>query len=139
MFDPWLDVTTENRENKPEEVTQVADGENPPVETEPLPARIDRYRVERLLGEGGFGLVYLAFDEQLQRLVAVKVPHGRLVARAEDAEIYLSEARAVASLDHAHIVPVYDVGSTMQFPCYVVSKYIDGQTLVSKLAVEPFS
>ena len=34
---------------------------------------------------------------------------------------------------------MYDVGSTMQFPCYVVSKYIDGQTLVSKLAVEPFS
>ncbi len=139
MFDPWLDITTENRENKPEEVTQVADGDNHPVETEPLPARIDRYRIERLLGEGGFGLVYLAFDEQLQRLVAVKVPHGRLVSRAEDAEVYLSEARAVASLDHANIVPVFDVGSTMQYPCYVVSKYIDGQTLVAKLASERLS
>ena len=97
---------------------------------------IGRYRIERLLGEGGFGLVFLAFDEQLHRLVAVKVPHARLVSQPEDAELYLREARAVASLDHPNIVPVYDVGSTDQFPCYVVSKFIDGQTLSSKLAGE---
>ena len=77
-----------------------------------VPERIGRYRVERLLGRGGFGLVYLAHDDQLSRPVAVKVPHSRLILRPEDANAYLAEARTVASLDHPHIVPVFDVGST---------------------------
>lgn len=98
-----------------------------------LPSYIGRYRLERQLGKGGFGLVYLAHDDQLQRLVAIKVPHSQLVAQAADAEAYLTEARTVANLDHSHIVPVYDVGSTEQFPCFVVSKYIDGTDLATRL------
>jgi serine/threonine protein kinase len=98
----------------------------------PLPARVGRYRVERLLGEGGFGRVFLARDDQLARPVAIKVPHARLVAEPDDAEAYLAEARTVANLDHPNIVPVHDVGSTEQFPCYVVSKYIDGSNLKEK-------
>ena len=90
------------------------------------PARVGRYRVEGILGEGGFGRVYLAHDEQLGRPVAIKVPHARLVAQAGDAEAYLAEARTVANLDHPNIVPVYDVGGDDHFPCFVVSKYIDG-------------
>ena len=98
-----------------------------------LPDRIGRYRIERVLGKGGFGLVYLAQDDQLSRPVAIKVPHRKLVDRLEDAEAYLTEARTVANLDHPHIVPVFDVGSTEQFPCFVVSKYIDGTDLATRL------
>ena len=98
-----------------------------------LPARIGRYRVERLLGRGGFGLVYLARDEQLARPVAIKVPHVRLIARPEDAQAYLLEARTVANLDHPNIVPVHDVGETVEFPCFIVSKFIDGDSLAAKL------
>jgi serine/threonine protein kinase/formylglycine-generating enzyme required for sulfatase activity len=98
-----------------------------------LPERVGRYRVEKLLGRGGFGLVYLARDEQLNRAVAVKVPHAHRVARPEDAEPYLAEARTVANLEHAHIVPVYDVGSTAEHPFFVVSKYIEGTDLAKKL------
>lgn len=97
------------------------------------PRRIGRYRIEKLLGEGGFGLVYLAHDEQLQRLVAVKVPHPNLLSRSEEAEAYLTEARTVASLDHPNIVPVFDVGSTADIPCFIVSKFIEGTTLAKKL------
>ncbi len=97
------------------------------------PTHIGRYRIEKVLGEGGFGRVYLAHDEQLQRLVAIKVPHAKLVARTMDAEAYLTEARVVASLDHPQIVPVYDVGSLPKYPCFVVSKYIDGTDLAGRL------
>src|SRR6516162_954636 len=97
------------------------------------PQRIGRYRIERVLGQGGFGLVYLAHDEQLQRFVAIKVPHRKLVAQPEAAEAYLTEARTVANLDHPNIVPVYDVGSTEDCPCFVVSKFIEGSTLAQRL------
>ena len=97
------------------------------------PQRIGRYRIEKVLGQGSFGLVYLAHDDQLNRFVAVKVPRASLISQPEDAEAYLAEARAVASLDHPGIVPVHDVGSTENDPCYVVSKFIDGTDLSKKL------
>jgi serine/threonine protein kinase/formylglycine-generating enzyme required for sulfatase activity len=97
------------------------------------PQHVGRYRVEKVLGQGSFGLVYLAHDDQLQRLVAIKVPHRKLVDRPEAAEAYLTEARTVANLDHPHIVPVFDVGGTEDCPCYVVSKYIDGTDLATRL------
>src|SRR5947209_1400119 len=105
----------------------------PPVPAVSTPTHIGRYRIENVLGRGGFGLVYLAHDDQLQRLVAIKVPHRKLVDRPEAAEAYLTEARTVANLDHPHIVPVFDVGSTADCPCYVVSKYIDGTDLATRL------
>ncbi len=99
----------------------------------PPPEFIGRYRVDCLLGEGGFGKVYLARDEQLSRLVAIKVPHSHLVRCPEDIEAYLREARTVANLDHPNIVPVFDFGSTEPFPCFVVSKYIEGTDLAKRL------
>jgi eukaryotic-like serine/threonine-protein kinase len=98
-----------------------------------LPSHVGRYRVERVLGQGGFGVVYLAHDGQLQRLVAIKVPHRRLVSRPEDAQAYLTEARTVAALDHPNIIPVHDVGSTDDCPFFVVSKFIEGSTLAQKI------
>ena len=105
----------------------------PPSDPSSLPSHIGRYRVIRTLGRGGFGLVYLAQDEQLQRPVAIKVPHPHLVADASEAEAYLAEARVVASLDHPHIVSVFDVGATAEILCFIVSKYIDGTDLSKRL------
>src|SRR3989442_433897 len=93
---------------QPEE-PEVASARSASVEQ---PQRIGRYRLERVLGQGGFGRVYLAYDEKLNRPVAIKVPHRQLVARPEDAEAYLTEAQNVANLDHPNIVPVFDVGGT---------------------------
>jgi serine/threonine protein kinase len=106
----------------------------PPIGDAPaLPTLIGRYGVERLLGKGGFGLVYLAYDDQLQRPVAIKVPHPERVQRPEEAQAYLLEARTVANLDHPNLVPVYDVGSTGDCPCFIVSRYIEGTDLAKRL------
>lgn len=111
------------------------------VSKEELPSEIGRYKIESLLGSGGFANVYLANDDQLKRRVAIKVPHQRLVAGREDAGRYLNEAQVVAGLDHSHIVPVHDVGRTDEYPCYVISKYIEGlnlaQLLLSQKQLKP--
>jgi serine/threonine protein kinase len=99
-----------------------------------VPERIGRYRIERLLGKGGFGRVYLAVDEELRRQVAIKVPHSNRVSRPQDVEAYLAEARVLAGLDHPHIVPVYDVGKTDDGLCFVVSKFIKGSDLAGRIA-----
>jgi serine/threonine protein kinase len=102
-----------------------------PAQSEPLaadavaveiPPQIGRYRVVSLLGEGGFGRVFLAHDDKLNRPVAIKVPHRKLIARPEDAESYLAEAQNVANLDHPNIVPVYVVGSTEDRPDLIGGK-----------------
>lgn len=98
-----------------------------------LPEKIGRYRIEQLLGKGGFGRVFLARDEQLDRLVAIKVPYPELLARQTDADTYLAEARTVANLDHPAILPVHDVGSTDDYPCFIVSKYIQGTDLSNRI------
>src|SRR5579884_618701 len=109
------------------------------TQADPVPPSVGRYQVKRLLGEGGFGRVYLAHDQQLDRLVAVKVPRRHRIGRAEDIAFYLAEARMVAKLDHPHIVPALDVGSTDSCPFYFVSKFIEGSTLSQRIKQDRFS
>jgi anti-anti-sigma factor len=101
-------------------------------ETE-IPARLGRYRITAKLGSGAFGVVYRGYDDDLRRDVAIKVPHPHLVARSEDVEAYLAEARVLASLDHPHIVSVFDFGRTDEGLCFVVSKFIAGSDLAKKI------
>ncbi len=97
------------------------------------PTKIGRYNLLKRLGKGGFGEVFLAFDEELERTVAIKVPRPERVSQPEDVEAYLEEARILASLDHPHIVPVFDVGRTDGGLCFVVSKYIEGSDLDARI------
>jgi serine/threonine protein kinase/formylglycine-generating enzyme required for sulfatase activity len=99
----------------------------------PDPAYLGRYRVEKLLGQGSFGRVYLAYDEPLRRLVAVKVPRPDRATLPGYADAYLAEARVLAQLKHPHIVPVYDVGQTDAGLPFVVSAFIPGFDLAHQL------
>ncbi|HEX5271596.1 MAG TPA: serine/threonine-protein kinase, partial [Gemmataceae bacterium] len=111
----------------PEPGAALATGESPAA------TRFGRYRVVSALGSGTFGVVYLCDDEELHRRVALKVPHPRRLLSSRDVEQYLSEARALALLDHPGIVPIYDVGRTPEGLCFFVSKYVEGGSLADRL------
>jgi eukaryotic-like serine/threonine-protein kinase len=104
-----------------------------PSSPQTLPAMIGRYQVTRVLGQGGFGRVFLAHDPDLHRDVAIKVPIPGGAAMFLDVEAYLREAQILARLAHPNIVPVYDVGRTGDGHFYVVSKYMEGGDLATRL------
>ncbi len=97
------------------------------------PSEIGRYRIVRRLGQGGFGRVYLAHDDDLDRPVAIKVPHPERITHPDDVEAFLAEARILAKLDHPNIVPVHDLGRTQDGFCYIVSKLIEGSDLAVRM------
>ncbi len=99
--------------------------------------RIGRYLIERELGSGGFGQVLLARDEELERHVAVKIPRPDRDFSPEEVTIYLTEARTLASLDHPHIVPVFDVGRISNGHPFIVSKYVEGSDLAQRMTRAP--
>src|SRR3954452_17618574 len=92
---------------------------------------LDRYRLERRLGAGGFGVVWLAFDEKLEREVAVKV-----VPRDDDPvpQRATREARVAARLNHPGIVALYELGSDDD-AVYLVSELVPGRTLAELMKV----
>jgi WD40 repeat protein/predicted Ser/Thr protein kinase len=97
----------------------------------PLPDSLGRYRVERVLGQGAFGTVYLAEDRQLNRYAALKV--ARDVREGPgDVDAFVAEARVLASLDHPAVIPVYDVGRADSWS-YIVTKLIEGSSLAERL------
>ena len=91
----------------------------------------DRYRIERTLGQGGMATVYLAEDVKHKRRVAVKVLKPELAA-VLGAERFLQEIATTASLQHPHILPLFDSGEVDGFLFYVMP-FIDGETLRAKL------
>ena len=97
------------------------------------PQQIGRYRVEKCLGSGAFGSVYLAYDDQMQRPVAIKVPHPELMAQPEQLAACLAEAKQASAVEHPNIVPVFEVGSTDKDPCFVVCRFIEGMSLATRL------
>jgi len=88
----------------------------------------DRYLIERELGHGGMGTVYLAQDMSLQRAVAIKVLPPDLAVREELRERFLRETRMAASFSHPNIVPVHAVGEHPDLLCFVMG-FIEGETL----------
>ena len=87
-----------------------------------------RYRIETLIAEGGFGLVYRAFDPELQRHVALKLAKPYRIATSDQSDQLVEEARRAAKLSHPGIVSVHDVGRDDGM-VFIVADLIDGRSL----------
>jgi serine/threonine-protein kinase len=91
-----------------------------------------RYAVERELGRGGMGIVYLARDLRLERVVAIKVLPPERARDASSRERFVREARTAAKLSHPHIIPIHAVEEAGAFVFFVMT-YVDGETLGARL------
>ena len=100
------------------------------------PTKIGRFTIVRKLGAGGMGVVYMAYDEQLDRRVAVKLLRSTTSPEAQAR--FEREAQAMARLSHPHVVAVYEVGSH-EGETFVAMEFVDGHDLRAWLAAEPRS
>jgi tRNA A-37 threonylcarbamoyl transferase component Bud32 len=91
-----------------------------------------RYRLDAQVGAGGMSTVYRAFDATLERRVAIKLMHREIAAETDQLERFRREARAVAQLNHPHIVGVIDAGEEDGRP-YIVFEYVEGETLKDRI------
>jgi serine/threonine-protein kinase len=97
---------------------------------------VGRYQVKAELGSGGMAKVYLAFDPQFEREVAIKVLPRDLLEQPGLRERFTREARVIASLEHSGIVPVYDFGEDEGQP-YLVMRYLRGGNLSDRMEGDP--
>ncbi len=98
-----------------------------------------RYSIDRELGRGGMGIVYLARDVDLDRPVAIKLLPPDKAAQPALRHRFLGEARLAAKLSHPNIVPIHAVDEAGEFVFYVMA-YVDGETLASRVRTRgPFS
>jgi serine/threonine protein kinase len=133
-----LPLTTPVSSPVGQEVTQMLDPGSrpsgfPDLVTAPVPpmvngTRVDQYQIIRMLGRGGMGCVYLAWDERLRRKVALKVLLPQLASDDESRARFLREGRAAAAVTHDHIVTVYDAGQDGD-TAYLAMQYLQGMTL----------
>jgi len=108
----------------------------PPVDAAGLFA--GRYRIVRLLGRGGMGVVYQAEDLRLMRFVALKFLASELSAHPQARTRFLREAQAAAGLDDPHVCTVYEAGED-QGRAYIAMAFIDGPTLRDRIAQGPLA
>jgi hypothetical protein len=99
---------------------------------EKFPRPFGRYELRSLLGRGGMGSVFLAYDPSLDRLVALKVPRPFSDEMSNWRERFLVEARTAATLHHPNICPVFEVGEVDSQP-YLTMAFVEGETLAKRL------
>jgi serine/threonine-protein kinase len=92
----------------------------------------DRYRLDAMVGTGGMSTVYRAFDTVLERQVAIKLMHREIASHSDQLERFRREARAVAQLNHPHVVGVIDAGEDDGTP-YIVFEFVEGETLKDRI------
>ena len=104
---------------------------SPPKHPEML-GRLGRYEVERLIGSGGMGVVFKAFDTELNRPVAIKLLAPYLASSGPARKRFSREARAAAAVVHQHVVPIHNVETERESP-FIVMQYVSGESLQARI------
>jgi hypothetical protein len=107
----------------------------PPEESDDL-GRLGSYRILRLIGSGGMGMVFEARDTELNRIVAIKMQRPSSAGDPRARDRFLAEARAVASIEHDHIVPIFHIGERSDIPFFVMP-YLQGESLEARHNPDP--
>ncbi|HLL74716.1 MAG TPA: protein kinase [Pyrinomonadaceae bacterium] len=100
--------------------------------------RLGHYKIERLLGEGGMGEVYLAEDVRLGRPVALKLLPAPFTAEADRVRRFEQEARAASALNHPNIITIHEIGRA-DSRHYIATEFVEGETLRAHMAGGPMS
>ncbi|MBA2539002.1 MAG: protein kinase [Deltaproteobacteria bacterium] len=109
-----------------------------PTRTLTVGDKVGRYLILTTLGTGGMGVVFAAYDPQLDRKVALKLLRAGLNYNTKDARTRLRrEAQAIAQLSHPNVVSVYDVGETEGGDLYIAMEFVEGDTLTQWLKKYP--
>lgn len=95
--------------------------------------RLGKFELQAELGAGSFGYVFRARDSELDRTVAVKIQRAGELASKEETNRFLREARSVAQLQHPGIISLHEIGTTSDGVCFLVTEFIEGQTLEDRL------
>lgn len=134
----WSDVTARDVPKPVDVPTVTSSGQTLPPDDLGIPNPFGRYRIDRLLGRGGMGAVYLAQDTSLERPVALKIPAFGTAPTIGQKERFFREARAVSALHHPNICQVYDVDEE-QGILFLTTAFIDGQPLATYLERGPMA
>ena len=94
---------------------------------------LNEFSIKKVLGRGGMGVVYEAFDTKLGRTVAIKMMLREVASNSRAHDRFLHEARAIASLKNDHVVPIYQVGENNGIP-FLVMEYLEGQNFKKVLS-----
>src|SRR4051812_48575021 len=93
----------------------------------------DKYRIVRLLGEGGMGAVYEGENTRIHRRVAIKVLHQNVAGMADVVARFEREAQAAGRIGSEHIVDVLDLGTLLSGDRYMVMEYLDGDSFSARI------
>jgi tetratricopeptide (TPR) repeat protein len=124
------------RHLKPDSVAPVlkaSASEEMDLDLDSAPTTFGRFRILGELGRGGFGVIFRARDDDLDRDIALKIPRPEVVLSRDLMVRFLREGKAVAALSHEYILPVFEVGRVGSI-CYIASSYCDGLSLTEWLA-----
>src|SRR2546426_10237137 len=90
--------------------------------------QLGRYEIRSQIGAGGMGEVYLAFDTELDRTVAIKILPEALASNQQRLQRFIQEAKAASALNHPNILTVHEIGQT-ESTHFIATEYIEGETL----------